>query len=303
MPIIAIMTNTTNTGIANINLQNKLDKRCKSCFLNTYQRLFEKFNVGEVQRQKFIAFFEETINNHKYLSSPEIQRELNNEFCRIINVSNPFEEEKINSNAIALELYKEWKLKVLSSGDPFNLALRLAIAGNIMDYGANNSFDVHATINEVIKATLAIDHSKLLKNRIKKAKRILYLGDNAGEIVFDKLFIETMMHNDITYAVKGAHVLNDATMEDATEVGMGMVSKVISNGYDAPSTVLHKCSKEFIEIYNSADIIISKGQGNLEGLITQKDSRIFFLLMVKCDVIAEILNVKKGSFVVCNQNE
>ncbi len=297
------MTTTTNSEIASIDSQNKLDDRCKSCFFNTYQRLFDKFNVGIVQRQKFLAFYEETINNHNHLSSPEIQRELNNMFCRSINVSNPFEEEKINSNAIALELYKEWKPKVLSSRDPFDLALRLAIAGNIMDYGANNSFDVHETINTVLKASFATDDSKLLRNKINKANKILFIGDNAGEIVFDKLFIETIKQQNVIYVVKDAPVLNDVTMTDAKEVGMDLVADVISNGFDAPSTVLQKCSKEFNEIYNSADLIISKGQGNFEGLMHQNDSRIFFLLMAKCNVIGEILNVEKGSFVVYNQNE
>jgi uncharacterized protein with ATP-grasp and redox domains len=289
--------------IAITNMHDTVDERCKSCFFNTYQRLFEKFNVGIAQRKKFISFFQETIIKHKNLSTPEIQRELNKEFCRIINVNDPFEEEKANSNHIALELYKEWKPKVLSSVNPFDLALRLSIAGNIMDYGANNSFDVHETINKVLKTSFAIDHSELLKNKIKKAKRILYLGDNAGEIVFDKLFLETIMHNHVIYAVKDAPVLNDVTMTDAKEIGMDLVADVISNGFDAPSTVLNKCSEEFIGIYKSADLIISKGQGNYEGLMKENDPRIFFLLMAKCDVIAEILHVKKGSFVVAHQTE
>ena len=295
--------NMLNMEIANTNLQLTIDKRCKNCFLKTYQRLFEKFKVNVHQRQDFISFFQETIIKFNHYSTPEIQRELNNEFCQIIEVSNPFREEKDKSNQIALELYKAWKPKVISSLDPFDLALRLAIAGNIMDYGANNSFDVHETINKVLKTSFAIDHSKLLKNKIKKAKRILYLGDNAGEIVFDKLFIETIMHNHIVFAVKDAPVLNDVTMSDAKEVGMDMVADVISNGFDAPSTVLNRCSKKFLEIYNSADLIISKGQGNFEGLMQQNDSKIFFLLMAKCDVIAEILNVNKGSFLVFNQTE
>lgn len=156
------MMSIPDMKIANINLQNEVDERCKSCFLNTYQLLFEKFNVGIAQRQEFISFYQETIIKHKTLSSPEIQRELNKEFCRIINVKDPFKEEKANSNHIALELYKKWKPKVLSSDNPFDLALRLSIAGNIMDYGANNCFDVHETINKVLNTSFAIDHSELL---------------------------------------------------------------------------------------------------------------------------------------------
>jgi hypothetical protein len=275
-----------------------VDKRCEECFLKTYRRLFQKFNVNETQQRAFLTFFDFTMENQSEKSSPEIQRNLNRTLCHIIGVNDPFAEEKEENNRIALELYRKWKPKVLESENPFELALRLAIAGNIMDYGANNSFDIEQTIEKVLNADFAIDHSKLLRQRILDAKQILYLGDNAGEIVFDRLLIETIMHNNVTFAVKGSPVLNDVTMKDAIDTDISNVADVISNGYDAPSTLLNHCSEEFLKIYKSADLIISKGQGNLEGLLDVNDPRIFFILMVKCDVIAERLKVRKGSFIV-----
>ncbi|MBE0661787.1 MAG: DUF89 family protein [Bacteroidales bacterium] len=236
-----------------------------------------------------------------FLTTPEIQRILNKIFCDIIGISDPFAAEKKSSNEIALDLYDTWKPKVATSANPFDLALRLAIAGNIMDYGANISFDIQQTITRVLMDNFAIDHSQLLRERVSDAQDILYLGDNAGEIVFDKLFIETMINTNVTYVVKSKPVLNDVTMKDASQVGMFDVASVITNGFDAPSTVLSRCSNEFLRIYESADLIISKGQGNLEGLLPHSDPRIFFLLMVKCDIIANRLNVKKGDFVVYNQ--
>lgn len=292
------MTDNMSTEVANIERQTEIDVRCISCFLSTYQRLFEKFDVGIQKRQAFISSYQDTIIKYKHLSSPEIQRELNKAFCQIIEKSDPFAEEKASSNAVAIDLYNKWKPQVLSSSNPFDLALRLSIAGNVMDYGANSFFDIEDTINTVLHASFAIDNSVLLRDKILNAGRILYLGDNAGEVVFDKLFIETIMHHDVIYAVKDGPILNDVTMSDAHEVGMDLVADVISNGFDAPSTVLNKCSPAFLDVYNSADLIISKGQGNFEGLVRQNDARIFFLLMVKCNVIAEILSVKKGSFVV-----
>lgn len=276
-----------------------VDEKCKNCFLRTYHRLFNKFNVGQTRQADFDIFFND-IFKREDLIRPEIQRQLNQQFCSSVGVTDPFADEKRESNRIALELYKEWKNRVIYSENPFDLALRLSIAGNIMDYGAFNDFDLHKTIMQVISQEITMDDSILLKKRIGEAKLILYLGDNAGEIVFDRLFIETMAHSQVVYAVKSAPVLNDVTMEDAIETGMDHAARVISNGYDAPSTYVDKCSDEFREIYRKADLIISKGQGNLEGLITMNDPRIFFILMVKCDVIAEILNVKRGSIVVFN---
>ncbi|HZJ74171.1 MAG TPA: ARMT1-like domain-containing protein [Perlabentimonas sp.] len=279
-----------------------IDKRCVACIKRTYNRLFEKYNVTESQQRIFLAFLEHVISGEYTESTPDIQRNLSKMLCRIINIDDPFKEEKDESNKIALQLYDEWKPKVLNADDPFKLALRLALAGNIMDYGASTSFDIHKTIDKVLNSSFGIDKTDLLKQKLGSAKSVLYLGDNAGEIVFDRLFIEVMMHGNVTYVVKGAPALNDATAEDAVQVGMYYAADVISNGYDAPSTVLERCSDEFLSAYSSADLIISKGQGNLEGLINEKDPRIFFLLMVKCDLIAEILGVVKGDFVVCNFN-
>lgn len=273
---------------------------CQHCFFETYSRLLYKFKVSESQRAEFMDFFEEALRKFRHSSAPEIQRELFRGFCKICKEADPFLSEKKSSNYQAMEFYKEWKPKTIVSENPFQLALKLSIAGNIMDYGANHPFELGETINRVVHSAFAIDCSSLLQDKIKRAGKILYLGDNAGEIVFDRLFMETIMHPNITFAVKSAPVLNDALLSDAQETGMDKVADVISNGYDAPSTLLSKCSPEFLNHYYAADLIISKGQGNLEGLLLQDDPRIFFLLMVKCKIIAQILGVDIGSFVVYN---
>ena len=150
------------------------------------------------------------------------------------------------------------------------------------------------------EAGFAVDHSAKLREELKKAGKVLYIGDNAGEIVFDKLFIREIAHHDLTYSVRGAPVINDATMEDAEYTGLTSMVKVISSEYDAPSTILEKSGEEFRTHFEKADVIISKGQGNLEGLIGESDPRIFFLLMVKCEVMAEFMNTETGSYVVWN---
>jgi len=280
---------------------NQIEDKCILCFQKIYNRLFDKYSITLQQKQYFNSLFKEAFIKYKNLSAPEIQRELNQKFCDIVGVADPFEDEKRENNQKALELYKIWKPKIIKSQNGLDLALRLSIAGNIMDYGANSVFDIEQTINNVLNASFAIDNSKLLFEKIDKAKNILYLGDNAGEIVFDKLFIETMSKDNVVYAVKKEPILNDATIEDAQFVEMNKIAKVITNGYNAPSTILSKCSKTFIEYYNNSDLIISKGQGNLEGLINENNKKIFFLLMIKCDVIGNLLNVKKGDFVVYNK--
>lgn len=292
------MAKATTTGVAINFCLGMVDQRCVPCFLKTFKRLFQKFDVSETQQKAFLEYFYTATENDGSGFAPIIQRNLNKTFCRIINIDDPFKEEKEESNRVALELYHEWKPKVIESENAFIMALKLAIAGNIMDYGASNSFDIQKTIDRVIASDFAIDNSEMLRQGLQNAHKVLYLGDNAGEIVFDRLLIETIMHGNISFAVKGAPILNDVTVDDSVQVGMHYAADVISNGYDAPSTILDRCSREFQEEFRSADLIISKGQGNLEGLLSENDPRIFFLLMVKCDPIAETLGVTKGDFVV-----
>ena len=278
-----------------------MNEGCKTCLSHNFDKLLNKNPLSPGEALEFEDFFHRLINDGENKTTIEIQRDLHHKLRILSGVSDPYLSEKKQSNNLALELYQDWKPKLMTAVDPFFLALQLAIAGNIMDYGVHQVFDVYKTIDSVLEAGFAIDHSALLKQRIKEAKSILYLGDNAGEIVFDKLFIETIQHPNLTFAVKDGPILNDVTLRDAEDVEIYEVADVISNGYDASSTLLEKCSPEFLDLYHSADLIISKGQGNLEGLIDEKDPRIFFLFMVKCDVIAERIGVKKGSFVVLNQ--
>lgn len=280
--------------------RKKVDDRCLKCFRRTYERLFLKYNIGKADSDYFLQYFDETWRKNCYQSAPEIQLMLTDEFKRLTSDADHYAEEKKENNEVAIRLCEELKTTVSDSPDPFIMALRLAIAGNIMDYGAQSSFDIHATIDRVLHSDFAIDHSEQLREKFKTAKMVLYLGDNAGEIMFDKLFIEISGHRNVIFAVRGKPVLNDATLADAEVAGMHEVAGVISNGAGNPSTILNSCSTEFRECFRMADLIISKGQGNLEGLVGLSDPRIFFLLMAKCDVNAERLGVEKGSFVIVN---
>jgi len=277
------------------------DYACFYCFASAFSKLIEKQNLTEQHKTEFTKFLAQLGANETVYSSPEFSVQLHRKLKQLSGNEDVFAKEKLESNQKAKELAAQWLPKIKLSENSFDLTLRLAIAGNIMDYGAASNFDIEKNIEHVLHSNFAINHSKSLQNNIKNAKQILYLGDNAGEIVFDKLFIENMNHPNVYFAVRGFPVINDVTIKESNELEMNNVAKVISNGYDAPSTLLDKCSNEFQEVWNKSDLIISKGQGNLEGLMGNKTKNIYFLLMVKCDVIAKHLNVKKGDFVVYNQ--
>lgn len=280
------------------------DYRCFYCFAKAFERLLSQDGISPDAKDSFtrdmVNLYAENWGKH---NSPLFARELHSLLRSYTGNSDPYKLEKKKYNDLALGLISEMKRLLKRSRDPFNTALRLSIAGNIIDFAVNDNFNLHATLDRVLKSPFAIDQSELLKSALGKARSVLYLGDNAGEIVFDKLFIETIGHPNLVYTVRGAPVINDATLEDAEYVGMSEVARVISNGFDAPSTVVSKSSDEFRILFDEADLIISKDQGNLEGLIHLKDKRIFFLLMVKCNVMAEFLKVEKDSFVVFNSSD
>jgi uncharacterized protein with ATP-grasp and redox domains len=277
------------------------DHRCFFCFVRAFEKLLEKENIDNKAK---ISFINDMINLYQnsqdHFSAPLFSRELHNILRSYTDNPDPYSDVKRENNDEALKMVPELQKIVDNSIDPFSTALRLAIAGNIIDFAAKQNFNLQATINKAIESEFAIDHSGQLKEAVGNAHSVLYLGDNAGEIVFDKLFVQTINHPDLTYVVRGAPVINDVTMEDAEYTGMKEVARVISSGYDAPSTIPEKSGKEFNEYFGKADIIISKGQGNLEGLLHLNDKRIFFLLLVKCNVVAEFLKVKKDSLVVYN---
>lgn len=277
------------------------DYRCFFCFTRAFEKLITRENITNEARNNFtrqmIGLY---YNNADKLSAPEFSRELHQILRGFTGNPDPYLKEKKKNNDEAATMIPRLEKLVQKSSDPFNTSLRLAIAGNIIDFAASDKFNLHDTIEMSLESEFAIDHSEQLEKEIRRANSVLYLGDNAGEIVFDKLFIRTINHPRLTFVVRGAPVINDATMADAEYAGMKEVANVISSGYDAASTIPEKSSEQFRKYFREADIIISKGQGNLEGLFHLKDKRIFFLLMVKCDVMAEFLKVKKGSLVVYN---
>jgi uncharacterized protein with ATP-grasp and redox domains len=229
-------------------------------------------------------------------SPPETGREVYRTVREVTGVDDPFRDLKAKSIDKALALYPSLKHLLGKAKDPLKTAVRLAIAGNVIDFGANPDFQLEQDIKEVLQKEPAINHYQAFKEKLARAQDILYLGDNAGETVFDRLLIETM-GKPVTFVVRGSPIINDATEEDALSSGLGEVATIFSSGCDAPGTVLGGCSEPFLAHFNKADLIISKGQGNYETL-SQEKRPIFFLLKAKCPVIARDLGVKAGDIVI-----
>lgn len=238
------------------------------------------------------------------LQSPVIIGEANRVVREISGSGDPYEDAKRICNENALALRDEMKEMISRSADPVETAVRLAIAGNIIDFVVDPDAD-KSNIRQAVEESLsaAIEQSKFeeFKDAIQRARKILYLGDNNGEIVFDMLLIELLPKDKVTYAVRGMPVVNDVTYDDASFVGMTDLVEVIDNGSDMPGTILNQCSESFRRRFDEADLIISKGQGNYES-VDDSGKETFFLLKAKCAVMNLALGVEIGALMMIHAN-
>ncbi len=213
--------------------------------------------------------------------------------AEITGRQDPFKELKQESNVFALSLYDSISSQVEDAADPLRVAIQFAACGNIIDYAAQHSFDAAESMAGCSDQPFLVDdYPDLIKQvRGKMRPKVLYLADNCGEIVFDSLVIRELQKTgcDVTLAVRGAPIINDATMEDAVFCGLTSLCRVIDNGTACPGTPLADCSEEFRRYFVEADIIFSKGMGNFETL-SDVDAPLFFLFTVKCSRVARYLN-------------
>jgi uncharacterized protein with ATP-grasp and redox domains len=239
---------------------------------------------------------------------PHMAQRIHRVIKKTTGISDPYADIKRRSNTFAAHIYPELMSIVDRSDRPFETAVRLAIAGNIIDFGVHSAkpeFDeavVHDSINDALEAPIDEAAVDRLHTESSHAERILYLADNAGELCFDRLLIEQLPTERVTLAVKGAAIINDATMEDAQACRLTSLVNVIENGSDAPGTILEDCSDGFRKLFATSSLVISKGQGNYETL-SGAGGNVYFLLKAKCPVIARHLGVSIGSIVITKNPE
>jgi len=230
---------------------------------------------------------------------PEMAQWIHRRIREHTGQSDPYRQIKDRFNRMALKLYPTLQGWVEDSDNPMETAVRLVIAGNVIDFGVNSHLsesEVHEALMHSLSTPLD-GNVEEFSRAFSSADRILYLADNAGEIVFDRLLIERIPAGKVTVGVRGFPVINDATIRDAEDAGITGLVEVIENGSDAPGTILADCSKAFLERFNNADLIVAKGQGNYETL-SEVDKDIYFLLKAKCPVIARDIGCQEGAMVL-----
>jgi uncharacterized protein with ATP-grasp and redox domains len=270
---------------------------CYPCFLRQALDAARLAGADDTQQQAVLDRVLEALRQIEPAATPpEIGDRVHRIVRQGVGNGDPYRKAKAASTRQALALYPRLKALVQKADDPLEVAVRLSIAGNIMDAARSQECDLWSTVERVLAQPFAIDDGMAFREALAGAGKVLHLADNAGETVFDRVLIE-VLDAPVVYAVKGSPTLNDATQEDALAAGVDRVAEIVSTGSDAPGTILERCSEEFRKMYGRAELIIAKGQANYETL-SEEGTRVFFLLQTKCPVIARDVGVPVGSIVL-----
>jgi damage-control phosphatase, subfamily I len=280
---------------------------CLPCFVNLALGSLKNCGASDGQVTDAMRKVFRELAEIDYRSTPPVTARM---ICRIVSevlgVEDLYANQKRHFNGFAETLLPVMQKKIVAEQDIFAVKVKLSIAANIIDFGKNTNLsedEVLENFERAMHASVSFDAVTKLKNALRDAETVLFLCDNAGEIVFDRFLIEELPCEKLTCVVRGMPVLNDATLEDAEAIGLTAMVKVIANGSDAPGTLLDECSSEFMDHFTAADVVIAKGQGNFETLSGITGKRIFYLLQVKCPLVARDIGLPVGSLAIVDSAE
>jgi uncharacterized protein with ATP-grasp and redox domains len=286
----------------------KVHYECAACFLRqTREALDLATNNEEIKMdvtEKVVRIVSD--NFRRGAVSNVIGTEVHRTIKEETGNNDPYSIEREISNDIAVNFLPQVE-KILGNDNNLKNYVKVAIAGNVLDFGALGlERDMDSLIINTMEKNPSLDHTKDLEDELKRSKTVLYLADNIGEIVFDKILIERIKeyHVDVTVALKEKPILNDACVDDALKIGLDDLAKLISTGTDSIGIIEADVSSNFMEIFHESDMIIAKGLGNYEGLgeMDLKEKPVFCLLNAKCRPVARDIGVELGDNIVLKLN-
>ncbi|MCC7549893.1 MAG: DUF89 family protein [Methanobacterium sp.] len=286
----------------------KVHYECASCFLRQAREALDLATDDEDLKMKVTEKINRILCSEfrKGAVSNQIGTKIHRTIKKETGNPDPYHDLRIKSDEIALQFLPQVE-KLLNNDKSFKNYLKVAIAGNVLDFGALGlKSDIEGLVMSTVEKDLVVDHTSQLEIELEKAKTVLYLADNVGEIVFDKLLIEKLQEYDVevTVALKKDPILNDSCLKEALDVGLDEVARLITTGTDSIGVIYHDLSDDFKQEFEEADLIIAKGLGNYEGLteMNLEDKPVFCLLNVKCQPIARDIGAELGGNVVLELN-
>lgn len=282
-----------------------IDKRCLECIYNQANRVCELLNIQGALKESILNTSKAMVADMSFtLTPPQNATPMYEMIAKKLEKRDIYDTIKIDSIQHALEFSEYCQELIDSSDEKLHIATKVAIIGNVIDLASTHMFDLKTEVEKVVTNAFAIDDFENLHEDIKRANTIVYLADNAGEDVFDKLYIKTIKelypNIKIYYFVRGKPIINDLTVDDLWLSKIDEVATIIDSGVHTPGIVRLDLHENAQKLFESADIIISKGMGNYECLSEERDLPIYFLLKIKCDVVADSLEQNVGD-IICKK--
>jgi len=276
-----------------------LESECFDCLINQAKKVASHFKLDDKKTKRVVEIASEIVKEYKgaEVPPPIPASKLYPKLGEFLGKMDLYEDIKEESTKKALEVLGSLDVEKFTLKD----AIKASVAGNVIDLATPMEFDLIEEFKRVFKTPFAISNEDEFLKKLSLAKTFMIVGDNVGEHVFDKLLLEKIKEyypkKELYYAVRGAPVINDVTLKEAKEIGMDRVAVILDSGVDTPGLEYSRASEEFLRVYNSMDLILAKGMGNYECLDGVKDSRIYHLFKVKCEVVARSVGAEVGSLI------
>lgn len=279
-----------------------IDEACIGCIVNQSCKVANAIHADQTLSHQLTSTVENMSKSFSFeLTPPEIAADVYEKMAQIANKSDLYDEVKEHSTTKALSFIPLLKERLLQSDNKLLTATKIAVAGNVIDLAAEVEFDLHEELENIFHIDFAHNDFEAFEVRLQSADKVLIIGDNVGEHIFDYLFIETLQElypeKEFSYMVRGNPIINDVTIKEAKEAGFDKLCNLVDSGVNTPGFTYSRATKEAQTLFESADIVISKGMGNYECMSPPKRENICFLLKVKCSVVAASLGKNIGDII------
>lgn len=279
-----------------------IDPACVECIINQSKRVADAIHADEQLRDKIIKAVEKMAPGFSFEQSPpEVAVSVYEKMARIAGKEDLYDEVKSISTQKAQAFIPYLEKEIANSCEPLLTATKVSIAGNVIDLAAEYTFDLKEELDKIFHTDFAVNDFKRLEASLAQSSTLLYVADNAGEHIFDKIYIQTILSLypklELYYMTRGNAIINDVTYEEAQVAGFESLCHLVNSGVDTPGFVYNRANKASQELFDSADMIITKGMGNYECLSDVKRANLFFLLKVKCNVVARSLEKSVGDII------
>jgi len=283
-----------------------INRECYVCIYKQTLNLTKRLNLNE-QRASFILREVAKILS-KYdlnVTPPEIAAEVYNFISETTKINDPFLKEKKEAINEALKFKKLLQKRLEFSKERLFDACKIAVAGNVIDLGVNQEYDLNKEIKNIFELDFKHNDFENFKSKLKNAQNIVYLADNAGENVFDEILIKELKNyvQNIYYFTRGKPIINDVTFKDLQGLEINSLAEVINSGVDTPGFHLNRANEEAKKLFFNADLVISKGMGNFECLFGECNREVFYLFKVKCEVVARACGCSVGDYVLLKNDK